>query len=231
MAPDPGLVEGVPILTALDSAEVPILTAPDSTEGVPILTSLDLMEGVSMLMAPDSTEGVPMLTGPDHRTKGMPVAFLTTPDPKAVPVEVGRPAEEDLLSNLASYYVRAAAGLLANDESCPGLSAPSSAGEGHLNLCPMARYYVLAAASPLLKDRRSTNKLASLGEAAPAPAQAKHHGLTVPGSAAHSPCLLSSPATHSMATNASVTQLSHPRLHPPRRYALRVFLVLMVQEL
>src|SRR6266576_459017 len=91
---------------------------------------------------------------------------------------------------MASYYVLAAASPLAKDESCPSLSTPGSAEA----------------------EERDLNPLATLGHAASAPAPTNWQSLTTPGSAAYSPCLLSSSTTHPMGPNASVTQLSHPRL-------------------
>jgi hypothetical protein len=139
------------------------------------------------------------------------------------------------LCSMASYYGLAAAGPLAKDESCP----LGPAEERHLYLCPMASYPVLAAASPLAKDdscpslstsgsneERYLNLLATLGHAASAPAPTDSQSLTTPGSVAYSSCLLRTSTTYPMSSNASVTQLSHPRLHPPHR---RVSFVL-IQE-
>src|SRR5713101_7932089 len=74
-----------------------LLTALHPADGMSLLTSLHPKDGMAFLRAPDPTEGIP-------------VAFLTTPDPKAGPVEVGHPlvpAEVDL--NLCpNYHVGAA---------------------------------------------------------------------------------------------------------------------------
>ncbi len=77
--------------------------APGLTGGV-VLTSLHPTDGMGLLTALHPTDGMAFLRAPDP-TEGMPVAFLTTPDPKAGPVEVGRPlvpAEDDL--NLCPNY-------------------------------------------------------------------------------------------------------------------------------
>jgi hypothetical protein len=120
-----GPTGGMALLTALD----PMLTAPDPTEGMAMMAALNPMEGLAMLTltAPDPTEGMAMLTVLDPTdcmaflTDLNPLermAFLTAPDPTAGPVEVGR------------------------------LSVPGSNEERHLNLCPMASFYVPAAAIP-----------------------------------------------------------------------------------
>jgi hypothetical protein len=196
------------------------------------------------LTALDPTDGTAFLTvsDPNHRT-GM--AFLTTPDPTAGPVEVGRLSAlgstkgRHLNRRMASHYVLAVVGPLTKDENCPGLSAPGSGGD--LNSCSTANYYVLAAVSPLAKDESrpshstqcsnrllASSGLASSGEAGPAAAPTNLQSLTAPGSAAHSPCLLCSSTTHPVGANASVTQLSHPRLHPLHRCVLHVSLVLKI---
>jgi hypothetical protein len=122
--------------------------------------------------------------------------------------------------------VLAAASPLAKDESCQSLSTPGSAEERHLSL---ASYYVLEAVSLLAKDEscpslstpgsaeaeeRDLDPLGILGHAAPAPAptDSRTRSLATPASAACSSCLLSLSTTHPMGSNASVTQLSHPRL-------------------
>lgn len=127
------------------------------------------------------------------------------------------------------------------NESC--LSAPGPVEDRDLG--PIASYYVLAAANPLeiTKDQGSStprskwNLLASLGLSTPrskenllarlsqaAPEDPSTQSLTTPCSAAHS-CLGRSLTTHRMGSNASVAQLSHPRLHPPHRCALHVSFV------
>ena len=89
-----------------------------------------------------------------------------------------------------------------------------------MNLCLMASYYVLAAASPVAKDercprlstpgsaeveKRDLDPLGILGHAASTPAPTDGRTLTTPGLSVYSSCLL-------MGSNSSVTQLSHPRL-------------------
>ena len=224
-----------------------MLMAPDPTEDTPMLTPPNLTESTPVLMTLYPTDGMAFLTVLDS-TEGM--AFLTTPDPTAGPVEVGRLSalgsakERHLNRRMASHYVLAVVGPLTKDESCPGLSAPGSAEEaqgGDLNSCSTANYYVLAAASPLAKDESrpshstqcsnrllASSGLASSGEAGPAAAPTNLQSLTAPGSAAHSPCLLCSSTTHPVGANASVTQLSHPRLHPLHRCVLHVSLVLKI---
>ena len=148
------------------------------------------------------------------------------------------------LCSMAIFSLLAAASPLAKDEGCPTLSTPGSAEEGYLNLCPMESYFVLAAASPLAKDegcptlstRGSAEEehlnpcpqaIASYylqAAASPLPKDEYYEGqsLSTPGSAAYSSCLLRSSTTDPMGSNASVTQLLHPRLHQPYRRALHV---------
>jgi hypothetical protein len=130
--------------------------------------------------------------------------------------------------------VLAPASPLANDERCPSLPALGSAEEWHLNLCPVVSYYVLAAAGPLAKDESYPPSLSAVGSAeekhlGPLAATLRHGATapvptTAPGSAAYSSCLLHLPTTYPMDSNASVTQLSHPRLH---RRLFHVSLVLL----
>src|SRR6267154_5255181 len=94
------------------------------------------------------------------------------------------------------YLAVASQAPLAKDESCPSLSTPGSA------------------------EQRDLNPLASLGHAPSTPTDSQ--SLTTPGSKAYSSCLLRSSSTYPMGSKSSVTQLSHPRLHPPHRRALHV---------
>ena len=109
------------------------------------------------------------------------------------------------LCPMESYYVLAAAGPLAKDESCPGLATQGSA------------------------EERRLNPLATLGHAASAPAPTGCQSLTTPSSAAQSSRLSvlrsSTTCPYPIGSNASVTQLSHP----PHRRALHVSIEL-IQE-
>jgi hypothetical protein len=163
-----------------------------------------------------------------------PVASYHVPavaDPLAKDESCPTCSVEEPRLNLGSYAL-AEANLLAKGESCPSLSTPGS-NEGHLNLCPMASHHLLALAGAVQKYESSpslptpaSNKewMETLGRASPGYRQS----LTTPGCAAHLPRLLRSSTTHP-GSNASVTQLSHPWLHPPYRRALHQSLVL-IQE-
>jgi hypothetical protein len=147
-------------------------------------------------------------------------------------------------NNLKSRYLSASPSNGSGNQRI--LSALGSAQEAHLNLCPMASRYVLTAAGRLAKsescpglstplagsaEEKHLNPLATLGHAASDSALTCSQSLTTLCSAAHSSCLLilSSSTTYPMGSNASVTQLPHPRLHPPHRRALHVSPVL-IQE-
>jgi hypothetical protein len=87
----------LPVLNVTEG--MPTLRALDPTEDMPMLTALDPMERTAFLTAPDSS----------RPTDGM--AFLTTPDPTAGPVEVGRlsvPEAEDDLNLCPNHHVGAA---------------------------------------------------------------------------------------------------------------------------
>jgi hypothetical protein len=76
-------------------------------------------------------------------------------------------------------------------------------------------YYVLAASESCPRgsaEEWHLNPLATLGHATTALAPIDSQSLTSPGSAAHSSCPLSSSTTYPRGSNASVTQLRHPRL-------------------
>jgi hypothetical protein len=91
------------VLTALDPMDMPMLTALDPAERMPMLMALDPRDGMAFLTA--SARG-------HNPTEGLPVAFLTSPDPAAGPVEVGRPSvagsTEHDLDPCPNYHVRAA---------------------------------------------------------------------------------------------------------------------------
>ena len=104
-----------------------------------------------------------------------------------------------ILYPMASPPLLVAAGLLAKDERCRSLPAtPGSVEESHLNTL-VTLFRAASAHAPTGGQTRSRN-------------------LTIPGPATYSPCLpaLRSSTTYPMGSSASVTQLSHPRLHPPR---------------
>jgi hypothetical protein len=229
--------EGMPMLAAL--GRVPMLTDLNPTGSMAFLTAtaLDPAEGMSMLKILDPTDPIPMLMALDPMpmlttldpmstlTALDPIpmlmaldptdcmAFLTAPDPTAGLVEVGRRSvpgqERDLNLCPMGCHVLAPASPLAKGESCPSLSTPGSAEEWHLNLRPSLLTPCSAEAD---SEQRDLDPLATLGHAASAPAPTDSQSRTTPGSAAYSSCLLSSSTTHPMGSNASVTQLSHPRL-------------------
>ena len=107
-------MEGVPTLTAPDPMErMSMLMALDPTEGKPMSTALGLMEGMSMSTALYLADGMVFLTAPDlrHPTPTECMAFLTTPDPTAGPVQAGRlpvPGSEDDLNQCPNYLLGAA---------------------------------------------------------------------------------------------------------------------------
>jgi hypothetical protein len=206
--------EGMSMLKILDPTDpMPMLMALDP---MPMLTTLDPMstltalDPIPMLMALDPTDCMAFLTVPDPAER---MAFLTAPDPTAGLVEVGRRSvpgqERDLNLCPMGCHVLAPASPLAKGESCPSLSTPGSAEEWHLNLRPSLLTPCSAEAD---SEQRDLDPLATLGHAASAPAPTDSQSRTTPGSAAYSSCLPSSSTTHPMGSNASVTQLSHPRL-------------------
>jgi hypothetical protein len=262
---DPTEPEGMALLKALD----PMLTAVDPTAGPVEVGLLSMQDDLNPcanyhIGAADRSR----VTATSSETSKLPTSRTTPKETSPRPTATRSPsdnygrwastgsrmstsslkhgrlpalglAEERHLNlcPMASYYVLAVAGPLAREESCPtgsneergcpSLSTQGSAEERHLSLCPMASYCVQAAASSLAKDEscpslstpgsagaeeRHLNPLATLGHAASAPAPTDSQSLTTPASAAYSSCLPSSSTTHPMGSNASVTQLSHPRL-------------------
>jgi hypothetical protein len=106
-----------------------MLTALDLTEGVPMLTDLDLTEGMPMLTALDPTDGRAILTAPDPNHQCM--AFLTTPDLTAEPVEVGRllvpgSTEDDLniCPNHHHWHVRATSSMTSETRTPTSRTTP-----------------------------------------------------------------------------------------------------------
>ena len=172
-----------------------MLMALDPTEGKPMSTALGLMEGMSMSTALYLADGMVFLTAPDlrHPTPTECMAFLTTPDPTAGPVQAGRlpvPGSEDDLNLCPNYLLGAAnwgrvtaTSSETSDTRIPtsrttpkGISLrPTASGRAsykglgsardwHLSLCLMASYRVLVPASPLTHDE-SCPSLWALGSA------------------------------------------------------------------
>jgi len=236
-----------PMLTAVDPTEgMALLTAPDLTEGMPTLTALVPTERMAFSTAPvpTRTDRMAFLMAADPTAGTMEVGRLSVPG-----------STEDDLKMYPNYHVGAAdwsrvtatnseTSKLPNSRTTPKetssrptttrspsngsrnqsrLSTLGSPEEslGRLLYHSLASYYVLAALGP-----EDLNLLATSGHVASAPAPTDSQSLTTPGSKAYSSCLLRSSTTYPMGSNASVTQLSQSRLHPPHRRAPHVSLVL-----
>jgi len=240
--------EGVPMLTA---SEVPMLTAPDSTEVVPLLTALNpTTESVAFLAAPDLTEGVLNLTervavaaldrtaspGSEDDYKIRPNYHVGAADwsrGTAISSESSTFPTSKETSRLSSY-----------DKCCQCCQCCALASQRRL-LTPegiylnprMASYYVLSSAGPLAGPAGDENCPSPSGRSAeerhlnPGPLGTLDgsQSLTTPGSAAYCLPAVLRPSWSTTGSNASVTRLSHARLHPPHRRVLHVALVL-IQE-
>ena len=242
--PDPA---GVPILTKPETESVAMLTALDPTAGQAELSVQGSTEGDQNLRPNYHVRVRAGATDWRRMADGSKLpAYHPTPKGTSSRLTTGRsPSDDKGQGAQASTSPPNGRGNLNQSRLSAQGPGPGSGSAvfRHLNLKrylnpgPVADCYVLATASPLAmaKDQGSPGLstpsskgylLQSLGPAplaAPAPIQS----LMTPGPAVHYPCLVRSSTTLLMASNASVAQLSHPRLH---RCALHVSLV-QIQEL
>jgi hypothetical protein len=152
----PGLAEGV-VLTALD----PMLTALDPTGGMallkaldPMLTALDPTAGpveVGLLSMQDANYQIgaadrSRVTATSSETSKLPTSRTTPKETSPRPAATRSPS--DNYGCWASTGSRMSTGSLKHGR----LPALDLAEERHLNLCPMASYYVLAVAGPLARE-------------------------------------------------------------------------------
>ena len=247
----PDLTEAVLPVNLVES--MAFFAAPDLTEAVLNLTesmaiaALDPTMPVKVGPAPDEGDDKMRLVRPNYHVGAADWCRVT-----GTSLETSSPSDNEGCtssspSNKSNNNLKSRYPLVSRSNGSGNqriLSAQGSAQEAHLNLRPMTSRYVLTAVGRLAKsescpglstplacsvEEKHLNPLATLGHAASDSALTGSQSVTTLGSAAHPSCLLmlSSSTTYPMDSNASVTQLPHPRLHPPHRRALHVSPVLI----